>query len=90
MGLLSEWKTFAALAVDWLEMPADAMPLYSPLKLWSRKGNRIMDFVMTTGNFGHNRQRKRSENYFIGNTQSAWHQMKDFGRHTLVFPMDSI
>lgn len=90
MGLTSEWRAFAAFTVDWLGMPADAMPLYSPSKRWSRKANRIMAFVLKTGNFGHNRQRKRSENYFIGKTQSAWHQMMDFGRHTLVFPMDSI
>lgn len=90
MGLLSEWKTFAALAVDWLGMPADAMPLYSPSKLWIRKANKIMAFVIKTGNFGHNRQRKRFDNYHIGKVQSAWHQMKDFVGHTLVFPMDSI
>ena len=27
-GILTEWKTFAALAVEWLGMPAEAMPLF--------------------------------------------------------------
>lgn len=28
MGLVSVWKTFGAFAVEYLEMPGEAMPLY--------------------------------------------------------------
>jgi len=84
MGLMSEWRAFAALSLNWLGMPVDAMPLYSPSKLWSRKANRIMAFVMKTGNFSHNRQQNHSK------IQSAWRKFKDFGRHILVFPLDSL
>ena len=83
-GLMSEWKAFAALAVDWLGMPVDAMPLYSSDKKWRRKAEQIMAFVLECGNFGHNRQASQ------GKLSSALSKMKDFARHALVFPWDSI
>ena len=36
-GVMSEWKAFAALAVGWLGMPVDAMPLYNENGKWKRK-----------------------------------------------------
>lgn len=83
-GLMSEWKAFAALAVDWLGIPVEAMPLYSPNNCWSRKAKRIMKFVMECGNFGHNRQ------VATGKVCSALHKLRDFARHSLVFPVDSV
>lgn len=83
-GLMSEWKAFAALAVDWLGMPTDAMPLYSSDKKWSKKAERIIAFVMECGNFGHNRQTS------TGKISSAWNKLRDFARHSLDFPWDSI
>ena len=55
MGLMREWMAFAALLVDYLGMPVEALPLYSPDSKWSRKASRILSFVLETGNFGHNR-----------------------------------
>ena len=54
MRLMSEWKTFAAFAVDYLGMSAEVMPLYSADKKWKRKGDQMCKFVMKVGNFGHN------------------------------------
>lgn len=45
-GLMSEWKAFAALAVDTLGMPKGAMPLYSEKKRWSDKAEWILSFIM--------------------------------------------
>ena len=90
MGLMSEWQAFAALAVDWLGMPAEAMPLYSVLRRWSRKGNSIMKFVLECGNFGHNRQKTRAKSFLGGKVASVWRKMRDFGRHARVFPLDSV
>lgn len=84
-GLMSEWRAFAALAVDWLGIPVEAMPLYSPDKKWSRKAKRILAFVLECGNFGHNRQNRGG-----GKLRSAWLKAKDFGNHVWVFPWDSI
>lgn len=83
-GLMSEWRAFAALAVDWLGMPEEAMPLYSPDKKWRRKAERILAFLLECGNFGHNRQ------VSSGKISSAWNKAKDFANHVWVFPLDSI
>lgn len=90
MGLISEWKAFAALAVDWLGMPLEAMPLYTADKKWSRKGDRILEFVLECGNFGHNRQRILPKSFLGGKLSSVLRKMKDFGNHAKVFPWDSI
>lgn len=83
MGLMSEWRSFAALAVDYIGMPKEAMPFYSSDKKWSKKAEMILAFVLETGNFGHNREAAG------GKVGSAWNKTKDFARHSRVFPMDS-
>lgn len=83
MGLMSEWKAFAALAVDWLNMPAETMPLYSSDMKWSKKAEKIIAFIIETGNFGHNREAAS------GKVGSAWNKAKDFMRHVRIFPWDS-
>lgn len=83
-GIISEWKAFAALAVNWLGMPVDAIPLYSSDKKWIRKASRILGFVLESGNFGHNREAAQ------GKLHSVWLKTKDFARLSLVFPLDSI
>lgn len=83
-GVMSEWRAFAALAVDWLGIPVEAMPLYSSDKKWSHKAERIMAFVIESGNFGHKR-------YVAGGKLSAiWQKSRDFARHAQIFPLDSI
>ena len=54
MGLMTEWKVFGALAVEWLGMPSDAMPFYD--SSYKGKSSRLLSFVLETGNFGHNRE----------------------------------
>ena len=48
-GLMSEWKAFGALAVDYLGMPVEAMLLYSEDKKWSKKAERIVAFILKGG-----------------------------------------
>ena len=84
MGLMSEWKAFGAFAVDYLGMPVEAMPLYSSDRKWSKKAEKIIEFVLESGNFGHNREKTH------GKIQSAWSKAKDFARHARVFPVDSV
>ena len=88
MGLMSEWQAFATFSVDWLGMPAEAMPFYD--SRFRVKGERIMKFVLECGNFGHNRQRTRAKSFLGGKVASAWRKMRDFGRHMRVFPIDSV
>lgn len=87
-GLMTEWKAFAALVVEFLGMPVEAMPLFNDndnhnanLK---RKAERIIAFVLESGNFGHNRE------VATGKITSAWLKAKDFARHARAFPLDSL
>ena len=92
MGVESEWKAFAALAVDVLGMPAEIMPFYDPSKKWCKNADRILDFILVTGNFGH----KRDMSYFtkypylIRKGISAWKHTCDSFRFILIFPWDTI
>lgn len=97
MGLMTEWKAFAALAVKWLGMPEDVMPLYcsydkNAVKRWERKADLIMDFVLETGNFGHNRDTSYYSDrpYLVRKAISLKQHSLDGLHHFRVFPLDSI
>ncbi len=90
-GMLTEWKAFAALAVEWLGMPAEAMLLRDASRKWSRKAARIMAFILETGNFGHNRDNSfRQKSFLVCSAVSTWRYTCDTLRHLFVFPMDSL
>ena len=91
MGILTEWETFAALAVDWLGIPMEAMPLYSAKKKWSRKAERVLSFILETGNFGHNRDKSYYEKYpvVVYKAISLWRNTSDSFRHFMIFPKDA-
>ena len=95
MGIMSEWKAFAAYAVEYLGMPAEAMPLWSEEARWSRKAVRINAFVLEVGNFGHNKlvqgsNGSRVQGYFWRKFKSFWGRLSDMLRHFRIFPLDSI
>lgn len=92
MGLLTEWRAFAAMAVNWLRMPAEAMPLYCDSARWSRKGDGILAFVLECGNFGRNRRGgvEPAKSYFGRKARSLWRKVRDFCRHMRLFPWDSL
>jgi len=90
IGLMSEWRVFAAYAVDYLGMPQDAMPLYSSDKKWLKKAKRINDFVMEVGNFGHNRAQKIRGSLVGRKAASLWRRTIDSFRHFATFPKNSM
>lgn len=92
MGLLSEWKAFAALAVVYLGMPSDKMPFYSADAKWKRKAELIQEFVMRVGNMGHNRDNDYYGNYpfVIRKCISFGRRISDVCNHIKIFPIDSI
>ena len=92
MGLMSEWRAFAAMAVDELGMPAEAMPLYCDSARWSRKGVGILEFVLECGNFGRNRKGETApaRSYVGRKVRSLLRKVRDFGRHMRLFPWDSV
>lgn len=73
-GIMREWKAFGAFAVEYLGMPAEAMPFLDVRgkiddercevdKRLKRKADRILAFVMESGNFGHNRDISYKQKY---------------------------
>lgn len=92
MGLMTEWKVFASLAVDYLGMPAEAMPLYSHEKRWSVKGNKLLSLIIETGNFGHNRDNSyyKTNLFIVRKVISFYRHIWDNIRYFNIFPMDSI
>jgi len=98
MGLMTEWKAFGALAIEYLGYPKDSMPLLNDndnLDLddnLRRKADWIMDFIMEVGNFGHNRDTSYYGKYpfVVRKTISFGVRMKDALRHARIFPLDSL
>lgn len=90
MGLVSEWKAFATFAIDYLNMPKFAMPLYDSSLLWKRKSSRIMLHIIKVGNFGHNRDSSfRRYNRLLRKTISFGRIFGDVIRHARIFPLDT-
>ena len=91
MRLMSEWKVFGSVAVNWLGMAAEAMPFYSPEKRWRRKAARSLSFLLETGNFGHKRGHSRYDNsiVIIQRIGSLWIHTCDSIRQSFIFPIDS-
>lgn len=90
--MVSEWKAFAALAVEYLGMPTEDMPLYSDSGRWKRKAAHVMDFVFETGNFGHNRDYSYRQKYsfVVFKAISLWRHVVDTFKYSLIFPLDSV
>ena len=92
MGVMTEWKTFAALAVDYLGMTKETIPFYSPSNRWKRKAERVMAFILKVGNFGNNRDRSyvTKSSYASRKIISLWRHTCDTVRYFFIFPFDSI
>ena len=95
MGLMTEWKAFAAFAVQWLGMPVEAMPLFEDNDNHNasldKKADKICKFVLEVGNFGHNQRRDYSGMSYMGRkVKSFWGRLSDMLRHFQLFPKDSI
>ena len=95
MGLMSEWKAFAAFAVKWLGMLVEAMPLFEDDDAHNvnldKKADKICKFVLEIGNFGHKQRRDYSGmGYLRRKFVSVWGRLSDMLRHFQLFPKDSI
>lgn len=95
-GLMSEWKAFGALAIEYLGFPKGSMPLLNVgvdlnanLK---RKADRIMKFILKSGNMGHNRDMSHFSKYpyLIRKCVSMGRRIGDLINHARIFPLDSL
>lgn len=93
-GLISEWLAFASLAVEYLGMPGEIMPLYSLEKKWQRKAHKVLAFIFRVGNFGHNRDMsyftrmgflKRKLTSFMRHTSDGIHHFSIFPVNTSIY-----
>lgn len=96
MGLMSEWKAFAALAVEYLGMPAEAMPLYDVRGKkddvrWRKKGERVLERILKSGNMGHNNDLSYRVRYsgLTYKVVAFWRRFVDFMSLVPIFPMDA-
>ncbi len=88
MKLLDEWKGFAALAVEKLGMPDEAMPLYDRDDQWKRKADRILDFMFEKGNRGSDYYGKYP--YLIRKFCSMRRRLADVAHHCRIFPLGAM
>lgn len=92
MRILTEWKAFAAFAVDYLGMPAEAMPLSSSSNCWKRKAKRIMAYIIKVGNMGHNRDLSfyGEKNRFIRKIKAFNMRTSVLITHSRIFPLNTV
>lgn len=91
MGLLSEWKAFAAFAVELLGMPEEVMPLYEKSICYKRKATRLCNLILETGDLGN----KKDESYrlkhsrTVSNIITFFRRFGEFARIATIFPADA-
>lgn len=91
-GLMSEWEAFGAFAVEYLGMKSTALPMYDAAPKWKKKAKRIKDFIMMSGNFGHNRDQSYYQKYpyLVRKCISFGRRVGDLFHHARIFPLDSL
>ena len=93
-GLMSEWRAFYALATKYLGMPEVLGPKFqvSNNSKWGKKADKIMEFVLMSGNFGHNRDMSYFSKYpfLIRKFYSMKMRVGDLINHARIFPLDSL
>ena len=92
MGLVSEWKAFYALASKHLGMPDFGSGLTVHDSRFDKKADRIMDFILKSGNMGHNRDMSHFSKYpyIIRKCVSMGRRVGDLINHARIFPLDSL
>ena len=88
-GLMSEWRVFAAIAVETLGIPTEAMPFYK--KGYERRASLTLKRVFKSGNFGHNNDLSYRVKYsgLKYKMVSLWRRFWDFMGMACIFPIDA-
>lgn len=92
MGVVSEWKTFAAYATKYMGMPVEAMPFFDPSERWKKKSQRLIKVILKTGNFGQAKDfsYKMNNSLMIRLAISFWRHTTETFEKAFIFPLDSI
>lgn len=96
-GLVSEWKAFYNLASRYLGMPDLGSRLMGHDSRFDKKADRIMKFILKSGNMGHNRgswlmehDSWLSRQYVVRKAFSMFRRIGDLINHARIFPLDSL
>ena len=91
MGLMTEWKAFGAFAVEYLGMPADAMPMYSATSGYNRKAIRICARILKSGNMGQNcdGSYRQKEPQWKADIITMGHRVDEYFGLMRIFPWDA-
>lgn len=92
MGIVAEWKSFAALAVNSLGMEIQYMPFYSEEVRWRKKADKILQIVLENGNMGHNKDLTYQQSYSPVKRKLVTFGMltKDAFRNFTIFPLNTM
>ena len=92
MRIMTEWKAFAAFAVDELGMREDVIPFYSDELKWGKKARVILTIVLRAGNFGQNKNNSYYSQYprLIIKGLSFLRHTRDCIICMRAFPLDSL
>ena len=90
-GLMKEWKTFGALAVESLGMPSDVMPFYSENKSMSKKADKLINHILETGHIRSNQDEEYrvSTPKIVSHIITFWRRLKEFVQLTKLFPLNA-
>lgn len=91
MGLMTEWKAFSSLMVNWLGMPKEAMPFYTDSSCYKRKASRACARILRSGNLGVNvddSYRSRQPKW-KANIITFWRRTGEFFGLLSLFPLDA-
>ena len=96
-GLMSEWKAFYNLASRYLGMPDFGSGLTVHDSRFDKKADRIMEFILKSGNMGHKRgswlmehDSWLSRQYVVRKAFSMGRRIGDLINHARIFPLDSL
>ena len=88
MGLMAEWQAFGSLAVEFLDMPEDAMPFYLKSKKNTRRANKILRLIFEAGNLGHNRDNsyRNKHSLLTGKVITFFRRLSEYVKLARIFP----
>ncbi len=91
-GLMSEWKAFYNLASRYLGIPDFGSGLTVHDSRFDKKADRIMEFILKSGNMGHNRDMSHFSKYpyLVRKCVSMGRRFGDLINHARIFPLDSL
>lgn len=89
--VMTEWKGFAAFAIDYLRMPLEAMPFYEDSRKWHKKAKKLRNLILETGNFGHNKDESYRRNYSKKKALviTFRRRVSEYGRLFSIFPSNA-